>query len=127
MTDKTQWPQMELPLSIGAPLAKLPIGRHRKLRMKGWDEGGHKKKGKGKKDGKEANVGEGENDTAPTDAKGKKMVRGPMPCRRCGEKGHRQAIVLSVHSVGLQRRGNNLFTSSRNLNENVNINLFDHL
>ena len=39
---------MELPLSVGAPLAKLPIGRYRKLRMKGWDEGGHKKKGKGK-------------------------------------------------------------------------------
>ena len=48
MTDKTQWPQVELPLLVGAPLAKLPIGRHRKLRMKGWDEGGHKKKGKGK-------------------------------------------------------------------------------
>ena len=48
-------------------------------------------KGKGKEDGKEANVGEGENDIAPTDAKGQKMVRGPMTCRRCGEKGHRQA------------------------------------
>ncbi|KAG2538549.1 hypothetical protein PVAP13_9NG425428 [Panicum virgatum] len=71
MIDKTQWPQVELPLSVGAR--------------------GHKKKGKGKEDGKEANVGEGENDTAPTDAKGKKMVRGPMTCRRCGEKGHRQA------------------------------------
>ena len=35
-------------------------------------------KGKGKEDGKEANVGEGENDTAPTDAKGKKMVRRPI-------------------------------------------------
>ena len=61
--------------------------------MKGWDEGGHKKKGKGKgkEDGKEANVGEGENDIAPIDAKGQKMVRGPMTCRRCREKGHRQA------------------------------------
>jgi len=48
MTDKTQWAQVELPLSVSAPLAKLHVGRHRKLRMKGWDEGGHKKKGKGK-------------------------------------------------------------------------------
>ena len=57
MTDKTQWAQVELPLSVSAPLAKLHVGRHRKLRMKGWDEGGHKKKGKGK---------------------GKKMVKRPM-------------------------------------------------
>lgn len=76
MTDKTQWAQVELPLSVSAPLAKLHVGRHRKLRMNGWDEGGHKKKGK--EDGKDANVGEGENDTAPTDAKGKKMVRRPI-------------------------------------------------
>ena len=35
MTDKTQWAQVELPLSVSAPLAKLHVGRHRKLRMKG--------------------------------------------------------------------------------------------
>jgi hypothetical protein len=28
---------------------------------------------------------------APTNAKGKKMIRGPMTCKKCGEKGHRQA------------------------------------
>ena len=57
------------------------------------NEGGHSKKGKGKgkEDGNEASVGEGDNDTAPTDAKGKKMVRGSMTCKRCGEKDHRQA------------------------------------
>jgi len=43
------------------------------------------------------------------------------------EKNVIDKLVLSVHLMGPQRRGNNLFTSSRNLNENVNINLFDHL
>jgi hypothetical protein len=34
MLDKTQWPQVDLPFSVGAPLGKLPVGRRRKLRMK---------------------------------------------------------------------------------------------
>ena len=61
--------------------------------MKGWMEGGHKKKGS--KDGKFNNEGESgkgyDNDTAPTNGKEKKMIRGPMTCKRCGRKGHRQA------------------------------------
>ena len=32
-----------------------------------------------------------DNDAAPTNEKGKKMIRGPMTCKKCGEKGHRQA------------------------------------
>ena len=36
MIDKTQWPQVELPFLVGAPLAKLPVGRRRKLRRDGW-------------------------------------------------------------------------------------------
>jgi hypothetical protein len=31
MLDKTQWPQVDLPFSVGAPLGKLPVGRRRKL------------------------------------------------------------------------------------------------
>jgi hypothetical protein len=93
MTDKTQWPQVDLPFVVGAPLAKLPVGRLRKLRTKGWMEGGHRKKGS--KDGKFINEGEGEkgcdNDTAPTNEKEKKMIKGPMTCKRCEEKCHRQA------------------------------------
>jgi hypothetical protein len=61
LLDKTQWPQVELPFVVGAPLAKLPVGRMVK------------------------------NDTTPTDGKGKKKIRGPMTCLRCGQKGHRQA------------------------------------
>jgi hypothetical protein len=56
-------------------------------------EGGHKKKCS--KDSESTNEGEGQNggdnDTAPTNAKGKKLIRGPMTCKKCGEKGHRQA------------------------------------
>jgi hypothetical protein len=56
-------------------------------------EGGHKKKGS--KDGEGTHESEGSNNgcdnaTAPTNAKGKKMIRGPMTCKRCNEKGHRQ-------------------------------------
>ena len=85
MTDKTQWPQVELPFLVGAPLAKLPVGRRRKLRRKGWMEGDHKKKGS--KDGEGTNEGEGTNDgcdnaIAPTNAKEKKMIRGHMICKK---------------------------------------------
>ena len=63
------------------------------LRLNGCLEGGHKKKGA--KDGKGPTEDEGviggDNANAPTNTKGKKMFRGPMTCKRCGEKGHRQA------------------------------------
>jgi hypothetical protein len=87
MLDKTQWPQVNLSFSVGAPLCKLPVGRRRKLRMKAWNEGGHKKKGS--KNGEISNAGD--NNTAPTNEKGKKNVRVPMTCKRCGQQGHRQA------------------------------------
>jgi len=83
MTDKSQWPQVHLPFVVGAPLAKRNVGRQRKLRIKGCLEGGHNKKG--------ANDSANDGSTASTDAKGKKMIKGPVTCLRCGEKGHRQA------------------------------------
>nr|XP_034569455.1 uncharacterized protein LOC117833969 [Setaria viridis] len=79
MTGKSQWPQVQLPFVVSAPLAKRNVGRQRKLRIKGCLEGGHKKKG--------AN----DDNTAPINAKGKKMIRGPMTCLKYGLKGHRQA------------------------------------
>lgn len=45
LTDKTQWPQVQLPFVVGAPLCTRNVGRQRKLRIKGCLEGGHKKKG----------------------------------------------------------------------------------
>jgi hypothetical protein len=49
------------------------------------------KDGEGTNNGKGTNEGEG---TAPTNAKGKKMTRGPMTCKKCGEKGHMQASAM---------------------------------
>jgi len=70
--------KVDLPFLVGAPLAKLYAGRMIELRMKGWMEGGHNKKGS--KDGKCTNDGEGtagcDNDTATTNATSKKMIRG---------------------------------------------------
>jgi hypothetical protein len=87
MLGKTQWPQGDLPFLVGASLAKLPVGRRRKLRIKGWMEGGHKKKGS-----KDSEITkEGHNDIAPANGNGKKKIKGPMTCLKCGQLGHRQA------------------------------------
>jgi hypothetical protein len=63
-------------------------------------KGGHKKKGikygDGTTEGGGANVGN--NVTAPTNAKGQRLRRGPMTCLKCGEKGHRQ-LVPSADSM----------------------------
>jgi hypothetical protein len=67
------------------------VGRQRKLRFKSCLEGGHRKKG-AKDVSNDNNIVDGNPDnSAPTNAKRKKMVRGPVTCKRCGEKGHRQA------------------------------------
>ena len=106
MIDKTQWPQVELPFVVCAPLAKGNMGRRRKLRLKGCLEGGNKKKGA--KDVEGDNATAPNNDTALTNAKENKMIRGPMTCKKCGEKGHRQASS-SVHSTGQRKRGKSYF------------------
>ena len=84
---------MELPFVVGAPLAKGEAGRRGKLRLKGFMEGGHKKKAPkhGDSSTKVGGANGGDNGIAPTNAKGQKIIRGPMTCARCGEKGHRQA------------------------------------
>uniref|UniRef100_J3KVC7 SWIM-type domain-containing protein n=1 Tax=Oryza brachyantha TaxID=4533 RepID=J3KVC7_ORYBR len=51
---------------------KRSVGRQRKLRIKGCLEIGGSTRSK-------------------SDAKNKKVIRGPVTCKRCGEKGHRQA------------------------------------
>ena len=82
---------MQLPFVVGAPLAKRNIGRQRKLRIKGCLKGGWKKKS-ANNGGNECGIdGEGGDGGAPTNAKGKKMIRGTVTCKRCGEKGHRQS------------------------------------
>jgi hypothetical protein len=71
-------------------------------KLKGFMEGGHKKKGA--KDGDSTTEGGGTNigtnTIAPINAKGQKMKRGPMTCLKCGEQGHRQKLVPSADSMG---------------------------
>ena len=40
----TLWPHIDQPFGVGAPLTKLSAGRMWKLRIKGWDEGGRRRK-----------------------------------------------------------------------------------
>ncbi|WVZ73610.1 hypothetical protein U9M48_021896 [Paspalum notatum var. saurae] len=91
LTDKSQWPKVHLPFSITAPLTKRGVGRQRKLRFKSCLEGGSKKNGAKDVSNDSNVVDENPDNSAPTNAKGKKMIRGPVTCKRCGEKGHRQA------------------------------------
>jgi len=50
LPDRTHWPNVDLPFVVGAPLDKKTAGRYRKLRIKGFLEGGGSK---GKRDAKE--------------------------------------------------------------------------
>lgn len=69
LPDKSQWPKVDLPFVLGAPLAKRNLGRYRKLRIKGCLKGGGSK---------------------PKDnAKEKATIRGKR-CKKCGELGHGQ-------------------------------------
>jgi hypothetical protein len=108
LTDKTQWPQVELPFAIGAPLAKGSAGRQRKLRLKGCLEGGQIKKNV-------EGANEGENGAAPINAKKKKMTREPLTSIRCGEKGYRQASSKCPLN-GTTKKGKYNFSPSKILN-----------
>ena len=85
MTGRSQWPHVQLPFVVGAPLNPGESGRQRKLRIKGCLKGGHKKRGRKDGEGTNSATNACDNatnagDTAPTNAKGKKMIRGPMTC-----------------------------------------------
>ena len=77
LPNRTHWPNVDLPFVVGAPLDKKTAGRYRKLRIKGFLEGGGSK---GKRDAKEA--------AKEADKFKKKMIRGKRRCNRCGELGH---------------------------------------
>jgi len=82
MTDRSMWPKVDLGYVLGAPLGKRGVDRQRKNRIKSFLEGGSRKGKVGKDNENEKDIGKG---------KEKIMIRGPMTCRRCGNKGHRQA------------------------------------
>nr|AGR45850.1 mutator-like transposase [Zea mays] len=78
LPDRTQWPKVNLPFVVAAPLDKRLVGRQRQLRIKGCLEGGSG--GKTKKSAKES--------AAELDKGKKQMIRGKRKCKRCGELGH---------------------------------------
>jgi hypothetical protein len=73
LPDRTQWPNVDLPFVVGAPLDKKTAGRYRKLRIKGFLEGGGSK---GKKAGKEADKETANEADKEADKFKKKMIRG---------------------------------------------------
>jgi hypothetical protein len=85
--DKSQWPQVTLDFEMVPPISKRPIGRQRKLRIKGClEDGSSTRKGKKKVDGKGKEQGDG----AEEKAKEKKRFGTTNRCRQCGELGHRK-------------------------------------
>ena len=88
--------------------------------MKGCLKGGNKKKCA--KDVEGDNATAPNNDPAPTNAKGKKMIRGPMTCKKCGEKGHRQASSKCPLN-GAKKKRQVLFFLLQPLNHHVITNI----
>jgi hypothetical protein len=91
LPDKTQWPKVDIPFSVGAPLDKKGVERYRKMRIKGCLEGDSG--GQTKKNAKEA-TNKADKDAemeAAEAAKGKRqLIRGKRKCKRCGELGHEE-------------------------------------
>ena len=85
LPDKTQWPHVPLPFTVGAPLDKTGAGRYRKLWIKGCLEGGSG--GKGKKAAKEADKAAEEEAMQAAKPK-RQLVKGKIMCKGCGELGH---------------------------------------
>ncbi|CAA0838635.1 Unknown protein [Striga hermonthica] len=100
LPDKSQWPDVELPFGVKAPLDKKAAGRYRKLRIKGFLEGGNSK---GKKAAKEK-ANEANKQAADETEKGKKqMIRGKRKCNGCGELGHSETSY-KCHLNGTKKR-----------------------
>ena len=85
MTGRSQWPHVQLPFVVGAPLNPRESGRQRKLRIKGCLEGGSG--GKGKKVANEADKAAEEEAIQAAKPK-RQLVRGKRICKGCGELGN---------------------------------------
>ncbi|CAM0947138.1 unnamed protein product [Alopecurus aequalis] len=96
ITGKSQWPQVTLGFEMVPPISKRPIGRQRKLRIKGClEDGGGSSKGKKKVDckGKEQDDGDEEKsqeNSVKGKEKEKKRFGTTSRCKLCGELGHRR-------------------------------------
>jgi hypothetical protein len=86
LPDRSQWPDVDLPDKVHAPLGKKTAGRTRKLRIKGCLEGGNSK---GKKAAKEAaNEADKQAEIDAAQQEKKTMIRGKRKCKGCGNFGH---------------------------------------
>jgi hypothetical protein len=86
--DKSFWPVVDFEVSVGAPLAKRPVGRQRKNRIKSCLEGGS---------GKKSSANENE--------KTRKLIRGKFRCPNCGQEGHRKNSPKCPLNVTKKRQG----------------------
>ena len=97
LLDKTQWPHVPLPFTVGAPLDKKGAGRYRKLRTKGCLEGGSG--GQGKKAAKEAanEADKAAEEEAMQAAKPKRqLVKRKRMYKGCGELGHGETATSAA-------------------------------
>ena len=96
ITDKSQWPQVTLDFEMVPPISRRPIGRQRKLRIKGClEDRGSSSKGKKKVDGKgKEQVDDDEENTQENGGNGKAKERKRFGttnrCKKYGELGHRR-------------------------------------
>jgi hypothetical protein len=95
--DKSFWPQVDIGVTVGAPLSKRPVGRQRKNRIKSCLEGGSEKKAKGN-----------ENE------KIRKLIRWQFRCLNCGELGHRKNSP-KCHLNGTRKRQNSSFYADNSI------------
>ena len=98
LTDKSQWPKVDLGFVMYPPRPKVSAGRRRKNRIKSyWEGGGSKSKAKGK-----------ENENEKENEKEVKRLGSQNRCKKCGVLGHRQN---TCPTNGVRKRYSNVFNT----------------
>ena len=88
ITDKSQWPHVNLDIEMVPPVLKSSVGRRRKQRIKSCLEDGGGSKRKKKDDNGKTNSQEG---GEKEKEKEKKRFGSKNRCKECGILGHRKA------------------------------------
>ena len=129
LPDRTQWPEVDLPFLVGAPLPKRGPGKYKKLRIKGVLEGGNggKSKKTAKQDANEVDKAAAEEalkEIKEAEKGKKKMIRGKRRCKRCGEVGHGETSYKCILNGTKKRLVILHFVYVAHLMQNVNINFW---